>query len=142
MASTTRADSNKERVLKFNEAVGSGDLGGLDAVFSDDVTDHTPLGTTHGIEAVREIHGYLLSAFSDYSLTVDEAIADGDVVAIRATERGTHTGEFMDVEPTGNDFEFGKMEFCRIEDGEIVERWVQPDLFGLLTQLGAIEPPT
>lgn len=34
------------------------------------------------------------------------------------------------------------MVFTRIEDGVIAERWVQPDMLGMLTQLGAVEPPT
>lgn len=50
MASTTRTESNRELVLRFNEAVNSGDLEAFDEVLSEEITDHTPLGTTHGIE--------------------------------------------------------------------------------------------
>lgn len=33
------------------------------------------------------------------------------------------------------------MIFTRIEDGKIAERWVQPDMLGLMQQLGVVESP-
>ncbi|MBV0926270.1 ester cyclase [Halomicroarcula limicola] len=34
------------------------------------------------------------------------------------------------------------MVFTRIDDGKIVERWVQPDTLGMLAQLGIVSPPS
>lgn len=34
------------------------------------------------------------------------------------------------------------MVFTRIQDGKIKEGWVQPDMLGLMLQLGAVEPPS
>jgi predicted ester cyclase len=44
--------------------------------------------------------------------------------------------------PTGNEIEFGNAIFHRIDSGLIAERWVQPDVFGLLTQIDAVEEPS
>lgn len=75
-------------------------------------------------------------------ITIDDApIAKGDTVAVRSTHRGTHEGEFMGIEPTGKQIEVENTIFARIEDGKVVERWVQFDTFGLMQQLGAIDPP-
>lgn len=103
--------------------------------------DHTPSGESQGRDAVKELSKYLHSAFSDYSLTVEELIAEGDTVTLRGTERGTHNGEFLDIEPTGQKVEFEIMEFDRLKDGQITERWIQPGLLGLMQQLGVVEPP-
>lgn len=49
--------------------------------------------------------------------------------------------EFMDAEPTGNEFEIGNIVFTRIENDKIVERWVQSDTLRLMQQLGVVESP-
>jgi predicted ester cyclase len=65
-------------------------------------------------------------------------LADGDLVATRKTFRGTHTGEFMGIPPTGRDIELGVIDIVRYRDGRIVEHWSQVDQLGLLQQLGVI----
>jgi predicted ester cyclase len=72
---------------------------------------------------------------------VEEVIAEGDIVAMRLTLRGTHDGDFMGFEPTGNTFAVSNMVFSRIEDGRIAKRWVVPDMAGMLDQLGIVETP-
>ena len=70
-----------------------------------------------------------------------EIVAEDDFVAVRMTQRGTHEGTFMGIEPTGNAFEIEAMAFVRLEDGKIIERWGRPDLPDLLRQLGRTELP-
>ncbi len=86
--------------------------------------DHTPFGETKGLEGIRRTVDVLFSAFPDYSATIDELIAEGDTVALRTTNRGTHEGDFLHLEPTGEQFEMESMVFARIEDGKVAERWV------------------
>jgi hypothetical protein len=43
---------------------------------------------------------------------------------------------------TGNEIEFGNEIFHRMDNRLIAERWVRPDVFGLLTQIGAVEEPS
>ena len=76
------------------------------------------------------------AAFPDFTITPEEIVTEGDTVAVRMTQRGTHEGTFMGFEPTGKSFEIEAMAFLRLEDGKIVERRTRPDLFGLLRQLG------
>lgn len=138
---TTTAEGNKQIVRRLVDDFNKKNLNVIDDVFAEDVIDHTPFGESHGRDAVRELSEYLHSAFSDYSLTVEELIAEEDTVTLRGTERGTHDGEFLDIEPTGQKVEFEIMEFNRMKDGQITERWIQPDLLGLMQQLGAGESP-
>ncbi|MFC4550648.1 MULTISPECIES: ester cyclase [Halorussus] len=39
---------------------------------------------------------------------------------------------------TGRSFEANDAVFTRVEDGKTVERWLQPDTFGLLRQIGLV----
>lgn len=70
-----------------------------------------------------------------------DSLAEDDRVAMRLTITGTYDGPVMGIDPTEKEVTFGNMIVHRMEDGLIAERWVQPDVFGLLVQLGAIEGP-
>ncbi|WP_123534144.1 ester cyclase [Halosimplex salinum] len=119
--------------------------GNLDLVgdlFTEDAVEHAPFGQeARGTEEIRESLGQWLEAFPDFSATVEDAITEGDTVAMRLTLRGTHEGDFMGMEPTNESFEIQNMVFTRIEDGKVAERWLHPDTLGMLHQLGIISPP-
>ena len=68
-------------------------------------------------------------------------VAEGDTVTVQYTVSGTHSGEYPDVQPTGNAVEWTGMAMYRIEDDEIAEVWIEADRFGLLEQLQAVDPP-
>jgi len=74
----------------------------------------------------------LHDAFAELSVTLDEMIAEGDRVAVRATWRGVHTGPFRGLAPTGRRFAFTGMVFWRVRQGKVAERWAEID-FGALT---------
>jgi predicted ester cyclase len=75
------------------------------------------------------------AGFPGYELIADQMIAEGDLVALRATFRGVHRGAFAGVEPTGRQVAAGVIIVYRIADGRIAQHWLQFDLFGLLGQL-------
>lgn len=142
MAATTTAEENKRIARRFPEDVATkGEIDVIDEICAEDVVDHSPFGEMRGREDLTEQIESLRTAFEGFSATVEDVVAEGDTVAMRVTLRGTHEGEFMGVEPTGREFEVGNMVFTRIEDGKIVERWVQPDTLGLMQQLGAVDQP-
>ena len=80
----------------------------------------------------------LRKAFPDFSLTIDEMVANGDKVWARMTARGTHLGPFLGFAPTGRPFMITIMDECRFEGGKIVEHWGVPDRFALLHQLSLL----
>jgi len=114
----------------------------VEEVYAEDCVEHAPFGPdVEGRDAIREqLHGFI-GAFSDFRATVEEVVTEGDRVAMRVTLSGTHDGDFMGIEPTGNTFEIENTVFTRVEDGKIAERWLLPDMMGMLTQLGVIESP-
>jgi steroid delta-isomerase-like uncharacterized protein len=131
------AEENKRIVRRIREEVEEqGDLDVIAEIFAEDVVTHTPVGDLRGPEAIREMYESDREGLSDSTETIHDFIAEGDTVAIRLTERGTHDGEFMGIEPTGEEFEIQSMAFFRLEDGKIVEWWMQPDTLGLVQQLG------
>lgn len=137
----TTAEAN-ERVVRriLEEVVEGGRLDEVENLYTEDAVEHTPMGDVTGHEGLRESFRSL-DAFSDYSVTVEDLISEGDTVAVRMTERGTHDGELMGIEPTGRSFEHESMAFLRLEDGKVAEWWVLPDNLGLMRQLGVVELP-
>ena len=63
-------------------------------------------------------------AFPDLRLTVEEILAEGDMVAARVAFRGTHRGEFQGVPPTGEEVAFSCIEVNRVVGGKVEEHWV------------------
>ena len=75
------------------------------------------------------------TAFPDLVTTVEDVLAEGDRVAVRGTDRGTHLGTFMGYPPTGRCVTTTWIEIFRLEGGKAVEGWVETDVKQLQDQL-------
>lgn len=134
---------NKRHVRRFFEEVWStGDLALRDSFLAPGYQGHVA-GSPGPID--RETWTAWLTgfreAFPDARFTVDDMLADGDLVAARLTMRGTHLGELNGIPPTGREVTVTGMSIERVADGRIVEGWNQNDALGLLTQLGVLPQP-
>ena len=68
----------------------------LAAQFVPDFVDHAmPAGTPSGPGPVLAWRKAMRAAFPDMQVTVADAVAEGDRVAVRAVWRGTHQGPFQ-----------------------------------------------
>ena len=76
------------------------------------------------------------SSFPDARISIEDIVAEGDLVAARLMERGTHAGAFRGIPPTGRPVTYGSMTFLRIVEGRIVDHWGLLDLPSLLQQIG------
>jgi predicted ester cyclase len=70
-----------------------------------------------------------------------DALGEGDLVAIRGTYTGTHQGELMGIPATGRSIDMTWTMTARVVDGKLVEAHVIFDSLGMLQQLGAIPAP-
>ena len=94
------------------------------------------------LEGVKQFYEMLWGAFPDVEVTIEELVGEGETVAFRGAHfRGTHQGEFMGVAPSGNQVTIGVQNFYRFRGGKVVERWTNPDMLGLMVQIGAIPAP-
>lgn len=78
------------------------------------------------------------ATFSDFTLTLDDQIIEGEKVVTRWTARGVHTGEYLGVAATGKPFEVTGINIGRFENGRIVDEWSRGDDVGLMRQLGVL----
>lgn len=91
-----------------------------------------------GRDGMRANFQQYLDAFANARITVDDQIAEADKVATRWTGRGTHSGEFAGMSPTGKDVTVSGLTISRLEGGKIAEEWTTWDTLGMLVQLGAV----
>ena len=109
----------------------------VDKFISPDFVLHLPGGVDiRGKKGIKDYYAGSKMAFPDASHTVDDVIAEGNKVAFRATTKGTHQGEFMGIQPSGNDIKVTFDGFCQIQEGKIVEWWSEYDALGMMMQLG------
>lgn len=78
------------------------------------------------------------AAFPDIELTPEHLIAEGDLVAVRITARATHLGELQGIAPTGRRWEATASAWYQVEDGKIVDFWINWDMLSIMQQIGAI----
>jgi steroid delta-isomerase-like uncharacterized protein len=137
------AEANKALVRRvYEEGLGSGNFALLDEALGEDLVDHSLFpGQETGRESFRRRFTLVRTAFPDASMTVEDALADGDKVICRWTLRGTHTGPFGSIPPTGRRVRVTGINITRIVGGKIVEHWANFDNLGLLQQLGVFQPP-
>lgn len=89
-------------------------------------------------QGFRPFYRRLLGAFPDVHFTIEAAIRDGDIEALRWTGRMTHTGDDLGMPATQKPVVISGMVFARIADGKVVEAWDNWDMMGLMKQIGMI----
>ncbi|HEV8353451.1 MAG TPA: ester cyclase [bacterium] len=133
-------DKNKQIARREMDLFNARDLDGYKDLFAPDYVDRTPrAGLTPDREGTLQAMIGYLEAFPDMQATVDEQIAEGDLVVTRGTMRGTHSGALEGIPATGKTVSVTGVEIFRIRDGKIVEGWHWEDEAGLLRQLGVGE---
>ena len=134
-------ESHKDIVRQYLAAFNDRDREALSDLLADDIVEHGIHETLEGQEEILEFLDRHFDIFPDYSGTTETMVAEGDTVTVRYTVSGTHSGEYLDVQPTGNAVEWTGMAMYRVEDDEIAEIWIEEDRLGLLEQLEAVDPP-
>ncbi len=124
----------------FEEVAVGGDVDLLDELLTPDYRDHDIVKeeeTVVGVAAMKEDVSGWRDAF-DFRFALDSELAEGDQVCVRWTWTGVHQGDFMGLQPTGQEVEMTGTTIWRFDGGRICEGWWTYDLLGLLRQLGAV----
>jgi predicted ester cyclase len=133
-------EANYRRLIE--EGFNQGNLAVADELVAPRAAEHQRGGGGDGPDGVRKTITFLRSAFSDFSITIDEVVAVGDKVWARQRGGGTNDGTFFGHPPTGRRAFIDVIDVCRFEDGMMVEHWGVPDQLGMLMQLGHVAPPS
>lgn len=114
-------DINKAAVRGWFEAFNSHDLDGLDRAvdkyYAPDYVYHNSSipNFTGGAATIKQLVRESLEALPDLLLTIEEMIAEGDMVAVRVTVSGT--------DPNNKALSFMDLTMIRFVDGQYSEEW-------------------
>ena len=138
-AEATRT-ANLSVVSRFiEEFKNNANHGIVDELMSPDFVHHlTDPRLPEGREAIKLLGQSIVAGFPDVHASVEDLLADGDMVIERTQTSATHTGEFNGIPPTGKQVGWTEIHIYRLENGKIAEQWSEIDLLGLLVQLGAV----
>jgi predicted ester cyclase len=91
-------------------------------------------GLSDLVDRFVELH----RAFPDLTLTPVVQLGEGELVATRATLRGTHLGSLYGLPATGRSISWDVFCLARVEDGAVVDQQSLFDWNGALAQLGLL----
>ena len=124
----------------YEEVWNGGNLAVVDELVAANYVDHDqdPNGTLEGVEGPKQSVTMYRTAFLDVHFTIEDQIAEGDLLVTRWTARGTHQGAFRGIPATGKQAVVTGISISRVADGKFIEGWTNFDALGLLQQLGAV----
>lgn len=131
-------EQNKAVVDRLNtEIMNHKNADAVDEILSPDVVFYQsgrPL--IQGREAMRRyIATAARSTWGDWQATIDETVAEGDLVVVRWTIRGTHVGEWRGIAPTGKPITLTGMNMYRVVDGKVTASWSEEGWLAVMEQL-------
>ena len=129
-------------VRRFTEEVwNKGNMAVCDELLSPKIKTRDPLfKELDGIDAAKRQILAFRTAFPDFHVTIDDAGAIGDKVYVRWTATGTHRGSLMGMPPTNRKGINSGITYNRLENGKFAEAYYVWDVYGMLEQMGLLQP--
>ena len=120
--------------------LNAGDIDRFADLMADNFVEHeeTP-GLAPTKAGVADFFRMQRAAFPDMLMDVQDVIASGDKVVVRARFTGTHEGDFMGMPATGKSVDVQLIDIFRLGgDGLVHEHWGVYDALAMMQQLGAV----
>ena len=126
----------------YDEVFGDGDIDVIDELLTDDFVDHEELpGFGNDRDGAKAFMAMLRDAFPDLEAPVDDMIAEGNKVVVRARLTGTHKGEFLGIPATGKSVDVPMIDIIEFSGDKAAAHWGITDMGALMEQLGISEMP-
>ena len=104
------------------DGMNAHDVTFIDRLVDPNFLDHAPApGQADGLQGLRDLRVMFFTGFPDIKVTMNQVIAQGDIVAGAMTTEGTHTGDFMGIPATNKKVSFTELHMVRIANGKMTE---------------------
>ena len=114
------------------------ELDAADELVAEDCIDHSGFpGQPPGRDGMKQRWAGMFDAFPDFHITIDDLVAQGERVAMRATGCGHHLGEFVGIAATGCEVVFTEINISRVVGGRMVEHWAERGTLAVMEQMRA-----
>ena len=139
IASTAKADSieeqNKAAIRRLiDEIYHKGNMAVFDEIVAENAVLHDNEKTITQLEMAKRRIRMVLNRYQNIKITIQDIIAEGDMVAVRSTFQGIFIQNGRELISPG-------LSMSRFKDGKIVEVWRAFDNANIFRQLGISPPP-
>jgi steroid delta-isomerase-like uncharacterized protein len=133
------SEANKALIQRYVEAWSTWNFTVMDEIVASDFSVRAfGRAEVKGLETLKQLATVSRATFPDGRFTIESIIAEGNLVAIHWSWRGTHQGEYLGIAATGKQVTETGTSFYRIAGGKIAEMWGDENTLGLLQQLGVV----
>lgn len=134
--------SENQAVIRrmFDEVVNGGNLELIDELFAPDFVSETQMGTFDR-DGFRAFVAGWRAGFPDVHCEVGDFVEEGDRLAWSVRAKGTQTGEFNGIPPTGRSVDFDSLNIGEFRDGKAIRHKVVMDTAAMMAQLGLVPGP-
>ncbi|MFQ5823956.1 MAG: ester cyclase [bacterium] len=133
------ATANKALAQRFVEEVwNKGNLDVVDELCAADYVRHNPNSwdpsVVEGAEAFKQLVSEVRTNYTDFHVTLEDIVVEGDMVATRWTATGAQ-------KETNKQITFNGIGLTRTTEGKMVEEWISWDTYNVMQQLGMVAEP-
>jgi steroid delta-isomerase-like uncharacterized protein len=128
---------NKELVMSLWSAIDRNDFDKLKEITAENFAIYTPgLAEPMKLETVFQAIKTHYTAFPDWKHAIEDIVAEGDKVAVKLLQSGSHKAEFEGIPATDKRITLPTLCLITIADGKIKELYALEDYLGMYQQLG------
>lgn len=135
------AEANIELLRRAWACYDRGDVEGFASCLTPDWREYDGAGDSGDLEDERRTMDLHRQAFPDKHTEIHRIVADDTFVACHCTTTATHTGRYLDLEPTGKTVTLFEMMFNRVENGKFAETWAVTEGQGFYRQITGRDAP-
>lgn len=129
-------EANKALLRRYKTGIlNERNLDALGEVAAVDYVDHAAFPEqSPGLDGLKQRAAMLWEAL-DPHWTIDDVIAEDDIVVLRWHLSGTHVAPFAGIAATGKPCVIRGIDMYRVREGRMVEHWNAVDLYGFQQQV-------
>lgn len=130
-----KSNKSTQTAISVSQAILQADWGKLDSLLDDQFTytgDGFVFTKDQYIGFMQDMRG----AFSNFDMTLEKAVADGDFVSIRFSSKVVNTGKFMGAPANKKNLSVSGIFMRKVKNGKVMQEWQTTDLLGTMNQIG------
>jgi steroid delta-isomerase-like uncharacterized protein len=135
---------NKSTVVHWIELANDRAFERLPEDWAQDVTVNqgSDVEEVIGLDALVALLKTFYAGMSDLVIDVEDVVGQGDIVFLRTSSHGTHTGELFGIPGSGRPVSYKGIATYYLADGKIVREWFNDDMFALMQTIDSVVDTT
>ena len=91
-----------------------------------------------GLDALVALLKTFYAGMSDLVIDVEDVVGQGDIVFLRTSSHGTHTGDLFGIPGSGRPVSYTGIATYYLADGKIAREWFNDDMFALMQTISPV----